>query len=230
MRMQKRRSDALMPEISDEARRILDRVGLALILFGLLDIGVMIYCIVHSVNYSSSFNLFAVLAGVYVRRGHPWWVKWTTRAAGFYAAAFCTMVPMFAVLLPMDFVAIELRLHPVGVIAGTTASIAVIALLVWVYRELRQAPVLTIFTAQGYSPRPSWVAPVCGAALALGVGVLFFFLMHGNAEQRAITLATAKTGPGYHYLVTRLSYAGDRGRAEVLAYDDRAVRSVEVEW
>ena len=60
-RLQKRRSHALMPEIPDEARRILDRVGLALIVFGLLDMGVMIYCIVNSVNYSSSFNLFAVL-------------------------------------------------------------------------------------------------------------------------------------------------------------------------
>jgi hypothetical protein len=54
--------------------------------------------------------------------------------------------------------------------------------------------------------------------------------MHGDAAKRAITLATAKTGPGYHYFVTRLSYAGDRGSAEVLAYDDRAVRTVKVEW
>jgi hypothetical protein len=121
--MQKRRSNALVSGISDEARGILDRVGLALIIFGVLDIGVMIYSIVNSVNYSSSFNLFAVLAGVYVRRGHPWWVKWTTRAAGFYAAAFCTMVPMFAFLLPMDFVAIELRLHPVAAIAGAILTL-----------------------------------------------------------------------------------------------------------
>ena len=68
------------PEITGEARMILRRVGLALIVFGLLDIGVMVYCIANGVNYSSSFNVFAVLAGTYVRRGHPWWVKWTTRA------------------------------------------------------------------------------------------------------------------------------------------------------
>ncbi len=190
----------------------------------------MIYCIANTVNYSSSFNVFAVLAGIYVWRGHPWWVKWTTRAAGFYAAAFCMVVPVFPFLFPTDLGALEFRLHPIGVIAGTSASIGVIALLVWVYRELRQAPVLTTYTAQGYSPGPWWGAPVCGGALALGVGVLFVFLMHGDAEQRAITLATAKTGTGYRYFVTRLSYAGDRGRAEVLAYEDRAVRTVKVEW
>jgi hypothetical protein len=102
MRLQKPRSSAWTPQISDEARRILHRVGFALIVFGLLDIGVMIYCIVNSVNYSSSFNVFAVLAGVYVRRGHPWWVKWATRASGFYAAGFCIIVPMATFLFPMD--------------------------------------------------------------------------------------------------------------------------------
>lgn len=51
-----------------------------------------------------------------------------------------------------------------------------------------------------------------------------------DAEQRAIMLATAKMGPGYHYFVTSISYADDRGSAEVLAYDDRAVRTVKVEW
>ena len=40
--------------------QILHRVGLALIVFGLLDIGLMIYCIFNGVSYSSSFNIFAV--------------------------------------------------------------------------------------------------------------------------------------------------------------------------
>ena len=218
------------PEITGEARMILRRVGLALIVFGLLDIGVMVYCIANGVNYSSSFNVFAVLAGIYVRHGHPWWVKWTTRAAGFYAAAFCAMLLIGPFLFPRDLGALEFRLHPVGVIAGAIASIGVIAFLIWVYRELRRAPVLSIYRPQGYSPGPSWGAPVCGATLALVVGVLFASLMHGDAEQRAIMLATAKMGPGYHYFVTSISYADDRGNAEVLAYDDRAVRTVKVEW
>jgi hypothetical protein len=54
--------------------------------------------------------------------------------------------------------------------------------------------------------------------------------MHGDAEQKAIGLAAVKTGPGYHYLVTQLSYAGNRGTAEVLAYDDRTIKTIEVDW
>jgi hypothetical protein len=226
----KARSSAPKPEISDEVRQILHRVGLALIIFGLLDIGLMIYCIVNGVNYSSSFNVFAVISGIYLWRGHPWYVKWVTRVAGFYAAAFCTMVPMIPFLFPVDLGVLELRLHPAGVIVGTVATIGVVVFLVWVYRELRQSPVLAAYTVAGYSPGQFWVAPLCGAMLAFGAGALSIVLMHGDAEQTAIRLATVKTGPGYHYFVTRLSYAGDRGTAEVLAYDDRAIKTMQVEW
>jgi hypothetical protein len=73
-------------------------------------------------------------------------------------------------------------------------------------------------------------APLCGAALALGISVLIVVLMHGDAEQRAIGLARAKTGPGYHYFVRHLRYAGDGGTAVVLAYDDRTIKTVEVKW
>jgi hypothetical protein len=156
---QKARSSAPKPEISDEVLQILHRVGLALIIFGLLDIGLMIYCIVNSVSYSSSFNIFAVISGIYLWRGHPWYVKWVTRAAGFYAAAFCAMVPMAPFLFPVDLGVLELRLHPAGVIVGTVATIGVVVFLVWVYRELRQAPVLAAYTVAGYSPGQYWVAP-----------------------------------------------------------------------
>jgi hypothetical protein len=230
MFLKKRSSGASITEISDETRRILHRVGLGLVVFGLLDIGVMVYCIANGLSYSSSFNIFAVISGIYLWRGHPWYVKWVTRAAGFYAAAFCTMVPLAPFLFPVELGALELRLHPGSVIVGTVATIGGVVFLIWVYRELRQAPVLAAYTFAGHSSGPFWVAPLCGAALALGAGVLFIVLMHGDTEQRAIGLATAKTGPGYHYFVTHLSYAGDRGTAEVLAYDDRTIRTVKVKW
>ena len=48
---------------------ILKRVGKVLIIIGLVDIAVMIYCIANSISYSSSFNIFAVIAGVFLYRG-----------------------------------------------------------------------------------------------------------------------------------------------------------------
>lgn len=229
MKLAKSRPNRSELRIPDEARTTLHRVGLALLIFGLLDIGVMIYCLVNGVGYSSSFNIFAVISGIYLWRGHPWYVKWVTRAAGFYAAAFCTLILVVPFIFPIDLGALEVRLHPIYAIVGAAATAGVVMFLIWVYRELRQAPVLETYTAAGYTPGPFWAAPACGTTLVLGIGVLFVFLMHGE-EQRAIALATQKTGKGYHYFVTRLSYSSDRGSAEVLAYDDRAIKTVQVEW
>jgi hypothetical protein len=39
------------------ALTILKRAGRVLIVVGALDIGLMIYCIVHGIPYSSSFNM-----------------------------------------------------------------------------------------------------------------------------------------------------------------------------
>jgi hypothetical protein len=75
MKLVKSRPKRRPLEIPDEARRILHRVGLALFAFGLLDIAVMIYCLANAVSYSSSFNIFAVISGIYLWRGHPWYVK-----------------------------------------------------------------------------------------------------------------------------------------------------------
>jgi hypothetical protein len=217
-------------EIPDEAQRILHRVGLALFAFGLLDVGVMIYCLANDVSYSSSFNIFAVISGIYLWRGHPWYVKWVTRAAGFYAAAFCTFVLVVPFIFPMDLGALELRLHPAEAVLSVVVTIGVVMFLLWVYWKLRQAPVLGTYTAAGYSPGPFWAAPLCGTTVALGIGVLFVFLMHGDVQQRVIALATAKTGSGYHYFVTDLSITGNQGAAEVLVYDDQSIKRVHVKW
>jgi hypothetical protein len=108
----------LKPQSQDACRRILKRVGAALIIFGAIDIAVMAYCIAHRVNYSSSFNVFAVLAGVYIWKGHPWWVKWVTRVAAFYVAAFCAIALVFPFMFPVDLAFAQLRIHPSSALLG----------------------------------------------------------------------------------------------------------------
>lgn len=52
-----------------EHRAVLKRVGLVLVAVGLADVAVMIYCIATRQSYSSSINVFAVAAGVFLIRG-----------------------------------------------------------------------------------------------------------------------------------------------------------------
>ena len=42
---------------------------MVLVVVGLLDIGVLIYCIANGISYSSSQNIFAVIAGLFLLRG-----------------------------------------------------------------------------------------------------------------------------------------------------------------
>lgn len=53
-----------------EYRAILKQVGLALIVVGLFDIAYAAYCIVHMQSYSSSLNLLAVIADIFLLRGN----------------------------------------------------------------------------------------------------------------------------------------------------------------
>ena len=47
----------------------LKRVGTVLVAVGLLDIGVMVYCVMNGISYTSSFNIAAVIGGIFLRRG-----------------------------------------------------------------------------------------------------------------------------------------------------------------
>jgi len=93
----------------DECRGILKRTGAALMIFGAIDIAVMAYSIAHQVNYSSSLNIFAVLAGVCVWMGYRWWVKWVARAVAFYIAAYSVIALMLPFIFPMDLAMAEVR-------------------------------------------------------------------------------------------------------------------------
>ncbi len=71
---------------------ILKRIGTVLLAVGLLDIAVMVYCIVNRVSYSSSFNLIAVIAGIFLLRGSVRAASIVRWFAVFMLAGFLTLV------------------------------------------------------------------------------------------------------------------------------------------
>lgn len=80
--------------------QILKRAGVVLLVVGLLDIGVMIYCIANSISYSSSFNIFAVIAGIFLLRGSlraALVVRWLSMLM---LAAFLTLILAWPLVQP----------------------------------------------------------------------------------------------------------------------------------
>lgn len=58
------------------------KAGIVLLIIGIIDVGIMAYCIANKISYSSSFNIFAVIAGVFLIKGR---VK-TARAVHCFSA------------------------------------------------------------------------------------------------------------------------------------------------
>jgi hypothetical protein len=131
----------------------LRRVGKALIVVGLLDIGLMLYCILRGLSYHSSFNIFAVIAGIFLVRG-------SLRAAGivlwfaaFMLTALGCLVVAWPVIVPPGLALAELRLYTPWFAGSLVLGVAAVGFLYWVTRQLRPFPVLP------GRMRASWLAP-----------------------------------------------------------------------
>jgi hypothetical protein len=155
------------------AAEMLRKVGWALIAVGLLDIGVMVYCVVNNMSYSSSFNIFAVVAGIFLLRQS----MRAARVVSFFAAFMLppaivvgTAFPLLGIPKPL---LTQLRANPVSAVLTEVVVISLIVFLFWVYRNLTSTEVMEARRAAGVgaeTPRLGWVA-----GIAFAVGSLFFF-------------------------------------------------------
>jgi len=121
---------------------ILKRIGWVLLVIGLVDIGVMVYCIANGFAYSSSLNIFAVVGGAFLVRG-------SLRAASiirwlgvFMIAAFAPVLVASPLLQPLSLTLTQLRLSPLGAAQSLIAFAFIAALLWWPTRGLWALPVL----------------------------------------------------------------------------------------
>lgn len=217
--------------VMDNYRLILKRVGWVLIVTGVLDVAYMIYCITRRMSYSSSFNIFAIVAGVFLLRGHLGAVRLITRLAAFMlSASLGTLLVLLPLMQPPGLWLARWRLDPVSTLLGFAFMIAVMVLLFWVYRQLRAPSVVQARVVAGQSGSPPRAAFLTGVVLVAGLATIMHFVMHGEMGARAIHLAEAKEGSTYKYSVTSMNWGGDHGRASVTAYNDREIKSVNVEW
>jgi hypothetical protein len=213
-----------------EHRAVLRRVGWVLIVIGLIDIGVMAWCIATRRNYSSSFNVFAVIAGVLLLRGSLATARLVTVFSAFFLACFASLPLVLPALQPAALWVAEARVNPLGSAMSLLVSVLMIAVLIWVYRQLRSAPVLAALQASGRKTSvPRW-AFAGGVALVVVLAVALRLMMGGEAGAKAVALAKAQYGDGYQYWPTQMHLAGDHGSATVAAWNDHDVRRVDVEW
>jgi hypothetical protein len=215
----------------EEHRAVLRRVGAVLVVVGLADIGLMVYCVMTKQNYSSSLNIFAVIAGALLLRGHLGTARFVTSASAFFIGA---LLSAFVVLLPFtqpaDLWLAQFRIHPLQMLGSFAFAAAATGLMVWTYRQLRSPPVLAARSRAGHSTAIPKLAFAVGGSIPVLVAVMLSLFLTEEMRSKAVLLAQDRLGDTYKYHVTAFRSSGSHTNATVTAWNATEIKTVEVEW
>ena len=207
---------------------------MVLVAAGVLDIAVMAYCIVSGISYSSSLNVFAVVAGAFLVRGSlvaAGLVRWVSV---FFLAALCALAVAWPVVQPLDLTLTQVRLSPSAAAVSALLLGAVACLFFWMQRQLGRPPVIVATKAAGKKVRSMRVPAAAGVALVVLLAAVLPFALSGESGAKAKAVAQGQLGAGYKYHVSSLSVSttgrGISVSARVTAWNDSEVRVVPVEW
>jgi hypothetical protein len=195
---------------------------------GLVDIAYMVYCITSGTSYSSSLNVFALIAGVFLYKG-----SLTVARIGAHAAALLLgggLVGLLAApfLCPAGLIVVAFKTAPASTRLAWVLSLALPVLSFWVYWQLTNQAV------QGALSRPvaGKRSMLAGASLVLLLVLLVSHSRRGSASDQVVAEARQKLGPDYEYFITRMtrttSTDGESLRALVLAYNSERLEPIRV--
>jgi len=213
---------------------ILKRVGKVLIAVGLIDVAVMIYCIASGISYTSSFNVFALIGGIFLVRGNLRAAGIITWFTAFLIAALACAPFLFPLLQPLDYIFLQLRLYPGSIALSAGLWVFAIVVLAWVLTELRHESVLEVRTQSG-KKIPSLRMPVAlGFLLVVILAVVLPIHLNSEASHLAQAKVSEQFGPNYKYFVNSLqvSYSsqGKVVTATVTVYNDHEIHIVPLRW
>ena len=217
----------------------LKRVGIALIIIGSLDIAIMIYCIINRISYSSSFNIFAVIAGIFLYRGG---LKTALIVSWFSAFMLCAMVGALLIIpifIPFDLIITYLKLSPSIFIKPVFIGILIFSFLLWIYKSLTAPHILNAMDENNINRQSRWKKPttgfIAGGCLIILLVILVPSLIGGETAEQAKIRAEQEVGSGYKFAVTAINVHSTYGgksqvKAQVVAYNDEEVRHIPLSW
>ena len=205
---------------------------------GLIDILWMIYCITHEMSYSSSFNIFAVVAGIFLLRNNLNAARIISVFAAFFIAGCVGCLIILPFVFSFGLLLAYARDSPITIVCSLLLGILLVALLVWIYRQLTSEVVLNAMDESRIDHTSFWRKPTRGFWLGGCLGVVMLVIiplvMGGATVQEAKQRAADQVGQGYKFAVTSLNMSSSsRGKhvwAVVAAYNDTGITNVVVEW
>ncbi|MBT9317611.1 hypothetical protein [Leptothoe spongobia] len=214
----------------NDYRAPLRRVGIVLILIGMVDIIYMIYALLNDQSYSSWLNILAVIAGGFLLRGKPAAVPIVTCCSAFAIASFVSTIVLYPFLRPLELWAIQFRLEPVSLSVSLLMKLAVIILLCWVYKQLWQTSVVSASRKAGHGVSVPRVAFILGALYTILPFGVINAMRNSAGASNALKLARTQYGNEYKYHLTGMDWSEKQVRASFTAYNEQEIKLVQVEW
>jgi len=183
----------------------------------------MIYCIANRISYSSSFNIFAVIAGILLYRGGLTAARVVAWFAAFMFIAFATLLLAFPFIEPLGLLITQLKLNPLGMLVSAAFMAAVLGLLIWLYKQLTNHAVVEARREAGLSTSKPKVAYVLGALLPISLGVVMYMANNGESGQLVKAKAKEVYGDKYEYHINSMNWASGQVSAQLVAFNDREV-------
>ncbi|MEZ5717548.1 MAG: hypothetical protein R3E55_03500 [Burkholderiaceae bacterium] len=213
---------------------ILRRAGAVLLAAGLIDLAALAYSLAQGQAYVSGFNLFAVVAGVFMLRGSlqaALVVRWLSV---WMLAALLATVFVLPFMQPFSLTFAQLRLGIGPAPASIGLAVLVTALLGWLAWQLGREPVCAARAARHLKPWSMTPPALVGVALVVGLGAAAAVLRGGEAAAHARELAAQQVTPDYRLHVRAVSKTrsgqGTRITATVTAWTDSDIKTVPVQW
>ena len=216
------------------ALTILKRVGTVLVAVGILDVVRMIYCIMHGASYSSSFNIFAVIAGIFLIGGSFRTASYVHSFAIFLLSFGLTALAFaLPILYPVSLALTEIRLRP-GFVVSSTLDFASVFILIWIIYQLGHEAVQTEITFATGRKVNGPFSIFSGIALGVVLVAVIAFLFNGINGKKAKPIAFSQLGSGYQYAITSLNISTTSGESSVsgvvTAWNNSQIREIPVHW
>lgn len=214
--------------------KILKRVGIVLVIIGAIDIAYMIYCIANQIAYFSSFNIFSVVAGMFLIKGNLNAASFVRWFAAFILGCFATILVAFPFFQPIDLTITQVELSPSKFFVACAFMIFLSALLYWLVHELGRNEVLEAIKTEGRKIRSIKFTIGCGVLIVMLLAVFVRVLMGGESAGKASAIALKEAGSGYKAHVTSLniskSSSGTSVSGIVTVWNKKEIRTIPVSW
>jgi len=225
----------------------LKRCGIALIIVGILDVSYMAWSISHSQSSTTTFNIFAIIAGFFLIRGSLKAAKWTAYFGSFFLVMSIGGFLATCLAFPAAYTIASWKFQAHSMIYNMVMGIISVPLLYWICKELLSSDVVEAQKSAQIKPAYIKRPIIIGVIASIVLGVILFKATRDENDSdgrptrasHAVELAKKKLGGAYNYQVTNMSITSSINpngtshktvSAIVSAYNDSDFKRVPVSW